>query len=113
MLENNRDLLSNFPSFSVKEQKWVKDNLTKDLVDLVIEICGNTLCKNIEFSERDKPIVKKYKKQMHSVLFKQKTLSQRKRVIQRGGFLPQILALMGPPIISYLLSKIPNGAEKV
>lgn len=87
--------------------------MTKDLVDLVIEICGNILTKNVDFSESDKIIANKYKKQMHNIIFKQKTLNQRKRVIQRGGFLPQILALMGPPLISYLLSKIPNGSEKV
>lgn len=79
----------------------MNDKFTK----FIVEICGNILNNNIIFDGKKEKEVEKLKKVIRKIIYHHKSLKDRKKVIQKGGFVPQLIGLVGPAILSFLLQK--------
>lgn len=84
----------------------MKQNMSQDFTKLIVEICQNILNGNLQLDNRSSQILKGYKSKMHSVTNAQKSIDQRKKIIQRGGFVQVLLSAIGSAVISHLLSQL-------
>lgn len=80
--------------------------MSLDFVKLIIEICANILNGNIPLDRKLKKFLEDYKSKLQILISGQKTISEKKRIVQRGGFLPLILSTAGSVIIQQLLSHL-------
>lgn len=106
-----QNILLNYPSFNKQEKQWVKSNMSLDFVKLIIEICVNVLNGNIPLDRKLKKFLEDYKSKLQVISSGQKTISEKKRIIQRGGFLPLLLSTAGSAIIQQLLSHMLDNVE--
>ena len=70
----------------------------RELIDSVCECCLNVLKENVPLNSQEKPKLRKHKNELRTLV--KKSVSQKKEIIQKGGFLG---ALLGPLLGSLLL----------
>lgn len=78
--------------------KWLKKNCNKDFVNCVCECVKNILKGNVPLSDRQTKELKRRKLTLRKIIRKKLSLQNKRKIIQKGGFLGAIL----PPIISVL-----------
>jgi len=100
-----------YPNFNKQQQHWVKSNISLDFVKLIIEICANILNGNLPLDKKLQDFLRTYKSKLHIITSRQKTISEKKRIIQRGGFIPVLLTAAGSAIIQQLLTKLLQNVE--
>lgn len=105
-LKKFRFLLSNFKNLSKHEKKIIVNNLTDEVVKLIVEIIGNVENGCIKIDSKSKTALKKYKKSFVDLLKRENTLQTQKRIIQKGGFVAPLLSVLGTQLLSYLLNKL-------
>lgn len=100
--------MANFRSLKAHDKNLIKKNLPNDLVKLIVEIIFNIENGNLKLDQPTRNKINKYKSKMQTLFSPQNNkLKNRKKIIQSGGFpFAPLLSLVGPQIISYLLSKI-------
>jgi len=105
-IKNNYLCLNFLSCCNNKIRKEVLKEVNKELVESLCECILNCLNGNIELSEDDTTKLKKYKKALRSLVRKNQTIkNQRKILIQKGGsFLAIILPSNFTALGSYLLN---------
>lgn len=83
-----------------------KSNMNQDFLKLIVEICTNISNGNLSLDQKSSDALKSYKKRIHEVANRHTPLASRKKLVQRGGFLPLILSTIGGALLSHLLSKL-------
>ena len=81
-----------------RKARWLKENLSDELVICLCECAKNLLKGTIPLKEKQRKELSKRKKSLRNLVDKSISLKTKKRIIQSGGFLG---ALLGP-IVSIL-----------
>ena len=76
------------------------DSCGEGLVKSICECSANVLHGNLQITDKNKNKLKKYKKDMRKLALKSKSLSSKKRLIQKGGFLLPLLGAVLPALAS-------------
>ena len=74
----------------------------KKLVNAICECSKNILTGNIELSPEEYETLKKYKRHLRELSSRKTSIKKKKELIQKGGFLPALIA----PLIGLLGSVI-------
>lgn len=103
-LADNKHLLYVLQKAKPKFRKAILQNANTDAIKALIEIVYNTLNGNNKINEKDKKYFGKYKKEMRCLSCPKRSLtSKRKLLIQKGGFLPTLLATIFSGIIGKII----------
>lgn len=90
-----------------KLRKAVFENANNGLVTTINEIILNTLNGNSPVNKKTKEKLKKYKKEMRCLICPKKSVkSKRKLLIQKGGFIPALLASLLTGIVGKILENV-------
>jgi hypothetical protein len=100
--QENAALLKILFKAKPKARQAILQNADPSLIRSICECCYNVLQGNVPLNNIEKNKLKKYKTTLRYLAGKQGSLKQRKKHIQKGGFLTALLA----PIIGGLLSSI-------
>jgi hypothetical protein len=88
------------------EKNDFKKNISKDFCKVIIEIVSNLLKGNLRLSKETKQLLEKYKSQLRQLICVNRSLDDKKTIIQSGGFLKELLKIIGPTLFRELLSRI-------
>lgn len=79
-------------------KRLLKSHCNKDFIGCMTECCKNVLKGNVPMTTPQKKILKRKRHMLHKIALKKTSQTQKKKIIQSGGF---IGALLGP-IVSVL-----------
>lgn len=92
---------------NAKLRKAILQNGNDDLIKTIIEIIFNTLNGNTKLKTKDQNLLKKYKKELRLISSSNGSVkSKRKVLVQKGGFLPVLLASLLGGFIGKLLENV-------
>lgn len=94
-----KNLLSEFPKLSKKEQDVVKRNITEDFVKFITEVVFNLKNGVIKIGQRAGTNLKAYKSHMKRLICRQSNLNTRRKLVQKGGFLLTLLTNVALPLL--------------
>ena len=77
-----------------------------DLVHCICECTHNILKGNVPLTKAQKTKLRPYKQDMRAVANKTTGQKRKRQILQKGGFLPALLAPLLAPIIAPLVSKV-------
>ena len=97
-LRKNSDFLRVLAKATPKQYKGLIDGANKDLIHAVCECATNCLNGNIPLTPRQKKRLAPYKKNLRHLANKKVRFQDKRKVIQKGGFLGALLK----PIIQTL-----------
>ena len=98
-------VLEYLKSLNNKDQKSFIQGASPELLKTISEICLNLIKGSIEISKEDINKLRKYKKQILTLSEKKHSIKTRKKLCsQRGGFLPTLIGLTLPGIITAIIS---------
>lgn len=78
----------------------------KDLVYCLCECSHNILKGNVPLTKAQKTKLTRYKQDLRAVARKTTTQKRKRQILQKGGFLPALLAPLLAPVIAPLASKL-------
>ena len=81
---------------------------SKDLLQCLAECAYNILRGNVLLTPLQKKSLTKYKKQIRQVADKKTILKRKRQIVQKGGFLPALLA----PLLSSVIAPLAGQAVK-
>ena len=81
-----------------EKKRWLKTNLNKDFINCICECAQNLLRGKVPLNKKHKAALLRRKKTLRELVKRKVSLTKKKNIIQRGGFLG---ALLGP-IVSIL-----------
>lgn len=102
---SHHHILSTFPKLNKKQQKAFLKNLDKDQTKFICEVCMNLLNGNIPTTDCEKKKLTNYKRKIRT-LASRNSLREKKTIIQRGGFIPALLAAVGGTALNYILNEV-------
>lgn len=85
--------------------KAIMKTADKDLVHCLCECAHNILKGNVRLSSAQKAKLSRYKQDLRSISNKTTSQKRKQQVLQKGGFLPALLAPLLAPVIAPLASK--------
>ena len=92
--------------------KCIIQGADKDLTDCIGECTHNVLKGNVTLKPSEKARLTKYKLKLRKIASRKATLKSRKKILQTGGFLPALLALLLGSVILPLAKKAVGGIIK-
>lgn len=96
----NLNFLKYLSTCNAKQRKAIIKTSNRDAILALVECCINVLRGNIQLTDGQKSRLKKHRKVLHN-LCKKIPLAKRKQIlVQKGGFLPLLLA----PLLSIISS---------
>jgi hypothetical protein len=78
----------------------------KDLVHCLCECAHNVLKGNVHLTKAQKAKLTRHKQDLRTVAKKQTSQKKKKQILQKGGFLPALLAPLLAPMIAPLATKV-------
>ena len=92
-LERNLDFLRVLCKTKPKQRKLILENSTNDLVLCICEIIDNVLRGTVKLLPSQKKALKKHRKVLRQLSERKGNIKARRAIlVQKGGFLPAILA---------------------
>ena len=89
-------------------RKIVIENANESLICCLCECAQNILKGNVSLTVGEKRALKRHKEALRR-LVKRSSIAKKKRIIQKGGFLPALLAPLLAPLASAVLRPILSG----
>lgn len=86
--------------------KAIVKGADQDLLRCLCECSHNILKGNVPLTSAQKAKLTRYKKELRAVAKKSTSQKKKKQVLQKGGFLPALLAPLLAPIIAPLATKV-------
>lgn len=86
-------------------RKAVIDKADSSLISCICECAQNILEGNIELQPKEKKSLTKHKKDLRQLIKKSVPIKQKRRIIQKGGFLSALLAPLASMVVP-LVSKL-------
>ena len=74
----------------------------KDIIRAISELAHNTLKGNVQLNKNQLTKLRRYRKQLHHLANKRASLQSKKKVLQRGGFIPALLGTVIPIVASLI-----------
>ena len=90
----------------------IAKSASPDLIHCLSEVCYNLLRGAVEISARDKKKLSKYKTHIRKVASKGTSVKSKRTLIQKGGFLPSLLAPLAP-VIGSILSPLVKSMVRI
>jgi hypothetical protein len=107
-LHRNADAVSYLLRAGPKVRRVLIKEGRKELVNALCECVLNVLNGNVRVSDAQRRQLARYKKDLRTLVDRRPKLAEKKRVIQRGGFLP-ILAKVLVPVLGQMLGGLLGG----
>lgn len=105
-IRKHADTLLNFNSWKKKEMREFKQtNISKDFVKAVSEICFNILHNCLALNNEQISCLRKYKKKIRNLTDRSLSLTEKRKIVQRGGFLSFLLSTLGGVLLQQLIEK--------
>lgn len=99
-VKRNLPMLKWLSKANAKTRKAVIQSADRDLVDTICECALNVLKGNVPLKPSQKQRLSKYKKVLRRLASgKKSSLQTKRRLIQTGGFLPQLLFSVAAPLL--------------
>ena len=96
-LKRNLDLLRVLRKSTPPQRKAILKNYGKDLILCICEIIDNLLQGTVRLSPAQKKTLSKHKSILRQLANKKRAVTEKKKIlVQKGGFLPAVLA----PVLS-------------
>ena len=108
LLKKNAHLLLHLNNCNAKFHRKIIGIADKDLIQLFTEILFNIHKGNIPLNGTQLKTIKKFSKAAKLILKRSTGIESKKRLLQKGGFIPALIA----PIIGFLGSLIGNAIAK-
>lgn len=86
--------------------KAIMKGATPDLIGCLCECAHNVLKGNVPLTKAQKTKLSRYKQDLRAVAKKQTSQKRKCTILQRGGFLPALLAPLLAPAIAPLVDKV-------
>lgn len=106
LLRKNAQILCMLHKFEPKAQQAIIDGAPKCLLDCISEICVNILKGNVTLSAAQKSKLSQFKDSLRKLSKKSTKTSEKRRRIQKGGFLGALLAPLLGSILKPLAKSI-------
>ncbi len=87
-------------------RKAIMKHPDKDLVRCLCECTHNILKGNVPLTKAQKTKLARYKQDLRAVASKGTSQKKKQKILQKGGFLPALLAPLLAPVIAPLASKV-------
>lgn len=87
-----------------KMAKAIIENADKALVHCLCECAFNVLKGNVPLTKAQKGKLQRYKQQLRDLVYKKR--ANKKKILQRGGFLPALLAPIAASVIGPVLGSL-------
>lgn len=104
-VQNNLQLLKQLKRVDSKKRNKILKTCSDDTISCLCECVYNLLQGNVPVTPRQLKTLSKHKRSLRTLASKKTTLKTRRRILQKGGFLPLIIG----PLLG-LLSTIVGGA---
>lgn len=92
-LKRNLDFLRVLQKANPKQRKGILENGNKDLILCLCEVIDNILRGNVNLNSKQKKDLGKYKKVLRQLIDKKLGVAKKRKLfVQKGGFLPAVLA---------------------
>ena len=78
----------------------------KDLVNCLCECAHNILQGTVDLTKPQKTKLARHKQDLRSIAKKPTSLKRKQQILQKGGFLPALLAPLLAPVIAPLAGKV-------
>ena len=104
-MEKHADTLSVLSKVKPAMCRAIIREADRDLMDCLCECSHNILIGNVPMTTAQKAKLTPYKEDLRAVAKKSTSQKEKKEIIQKGGFLPALLAPLLAPIIAPLASK--------
>ena len=102
-IKSNFHKLHTLKDAQPKLRKAIISNCDKDLVNCVSECALNLLHGNVKLSDCARKKLRKYRRQLRTVVDRRVPLAHKKKlIIQRGGFLVPLLTAVLPTLASLI-----------
>ena len=108
LLKKNAHLLLHLNNCNAKFHRKIISIADKDLIQLFTEILHNINKGNIPLNATQLKTIRKFSKAAKLILKRSTGIESKKRLLQKGGFIPALIA----PIIGFLGSLIGNAIAK-
>ena len=108
LLKKNAHLLLHLNNCNAKFHRKIISIADKDLIQLFTEILHNIHKGNIPLNATQLKTIRKFSKAAKLILKRSTGIQSKKRLLQKGGFIPALIA----PIIGFLGSLIGNAIAK-
>ena len=106
-IKSNFHKLRTLKDAQPKLRKAIITNCDKDLVNSVSECALNLLHGNVKLSDCTRRKLRKYRRQLRTVVDRRVPLAHKKKVIiQRGGFLVSLLTAVLPTLASLIYDSL-------
>ncbi len=86
--------------------KAILKGADKDLVHCLCECAHNVLKGNVRLTSAQKTKLARYKQGLRAIAKKTTSQKKKKNILQKGGFLPALLAPLLAPVIAPLAAKV-------
>jgi hypothetical protein len=96
-LENNKEFLLFLSKANKKQRQLLLESATPQQIKAVTECTINVCAGNVPLTPRQFTLLKKHKKGLHKFIA-EKTFNCRRKLIQKGGFLPILISAIAPII---------------
>ena len=107
-LKKNLPLLKYLATTKPKERNSIIKKGSPKLIKLICEVCLNTLNGNIPLSQQQKNRLKRHKNVLRKLAKSRLSTDKRKKMMQKGGFLPLLVA----PLLANLAVGAVKGIVK-
>jgi hypothetical protein len=109
-LDRNADVLSYLLRAQPKIRRSIIEGSTKDVVDTLCECILNVINGNVPVTAQQKRQLIRHKSDLRKLVTGRVNLTEKKRVLQKGGFFP-ILAKVLAPVVGSLLGGLFGGQD--
>ena len=103
-LREHFPLLSYLKDLTPRDQKSLIKGANRKLLAAFSEICLNLVKKNVKLTPSQIDKLRPYKEEIYQLALKKHSVTKRKAIIQKGGFLGALLGSVLPALISTVLA---------
>ena len=96
-------LLSFLQRLSPRQQKRIINTLPKSALETFSEIALNCIRRRIQLSPAQIAKLKPYENQIRQLALRKNSISKKKAILMKGGFLGSILSALVPAILSTVI----------
>lgn len=104
-LKRHKDVLNIMSKAKSGTNRDIINQASPDLINCFSEICMNTLKGRVNMSKKQLQKLRRYKKQVRDLASKSKPIKNKKKSLQKGGFIAALLA----PLIGSILKPLLLG----
>ena len=90
-----------------RDQKKLIKKGDKAFINCISECCLNVLKGNVQLTSKEKKVLKKHKNKLRALVNKKVSVEKKKKIVQTGGFLSNLLV----PVAAFLMNLLLKGEQ--